>query len=769
MNAMTQVHSRAGRYIAKRLTFILLVLVCCLAKAQLPAAFKTVYGCTNPNTGTSGRDWGTAAAPVYLDPGTLKIGNGPAYTSNTIFWVSRETSPGQSVLLSGAFTASPKTVKIALIPKGSIKWQPTVDASTVAVMATSLASTGLSFIIPTTMKSGVYGFAILDPSAPTVYGIANLPEINWMMGVSTVNPARALQDWVINCGAVPGGTLKVYGKNFSAAGYVNLRSATGSVTSIYPTKRDANSLNAYIPGNLAPGQYSLWIGRKPWDVSSSAAVMLTIRPSAKFLADKRTCSTLVGDAHTDNTALLQACLDADVEPASTPQKIAYISIPTGQYVLTGSIAPHSYQVLVGQGRKQSVFLGQPASPVSTWIAAPQYFGMTGIGLKAPANPTLLSTMAGSLYLNRVDIESTTDLSNGNEQMLRLQGPNLQVYNSYLLSNSNLLISGHILDGAVISGNRLVTNQTAWIGINDTQNLDFESNTIYSQGTPVFTGPQSGRGLSLGRGNAAYGLSALSRNLYVGYNSFQNMGDPTAQQIVVDGDGGAYVGHIASSTPTSTVLANMPNWTWMGTSNPEASAISIISGTGIGQYSFIQSYSGQTINLETPWRVLPDATSVIAITQYELNLTYAHNSITNTLGATLVLADSLEGVIEDNIIVNCQGPILISGFGPYGGPAAYGPIINTDVLRNTESVGIGTYLKPTTPYVNGGIAVQDFPGILVSGLLIRGNIVPAEVSIYSTNGQNLVNATLIEQNRATWTPYFPLPTELIQNNFTPTTE
>ena len=73
------------------------------------------------------------------------------------------------------------------------------------------------------------------------------------------------------------------------------------------------------------------------------------------------------------------------------------------------------------------------------------------------------------------------------------------------------------------------------------------------------------------------------------------------------------------------------------------------------------------------------------------MTIAHNTITNTLGASIVLADALEGVIEDNKLTNSGGGILISAFGPYGGPAAFGPVINTDVLRNTIAVGEGNFI------------------------------------------------------------------------------
>jgi hypothetical protein len=202
---------------------------------------------------------------------------------------------------------------------------------------------------------------------------------------------------------------------------------------------------------------------------------------------------------------------------------------------------------------------------------------------------------------------------------------------------------------------------------------------------------------------------------VGYNTFQHMGSKDQQIITNDGDGGSYYGPIASSTPGTVVLADDPAWNWMGTTNPQASSMAIISGTGAGQYSFVKSYSGRTINLMTPWKVVPDETSLVVISQYELYMTFAHNTITNTLGTSIVLADALEGVIEDNVLLTPVMGFLIAAFGPYGGPAAYGPVINTDVLRNTIAVGKGELIFPDRVPNVAGIGIRIFPAVYSQAL------------------------------------------------------
>ena len=160
------------------------------------------------------------------------------------------------------------------------------------------------------------------------------------------------------------------------------------------------------------------------------------------------------------------------------------------------------------------------------------------------------------------------------------------------------------------------------------------------------------------------------------------------------------------------------------------------------------------------------TSVVVIAQYELNMTIAHNTITNTLGRSIVLADALEGVIEDNVLTNSGGGILISAFGPYGGPAAYGPVMNTDVLRNTIAVGAGDFIVHDQDFYIWGIGVQDFPGCLALRSHDSGNVVPSVNAIYSTDGVNGISANVIEQNQAYWQALFSTAGFLVQDNSPP---
>ncbi len=599
--------------------------------------------------------------------------------------------------------------------------------------------------------------------------------MNWAVGVPLgTDTSTALQHQVYDCGVESGESLRLFGKNFVTSNDVILQSSSGAAYALKPSKIDSNSIAVEVPSTLSPGKYNIWVGSIPWSATSSPASQITVYSPPSFTVTYAICSNLVGDGKTDNRSLFQQCLKQNA-PASGSNQLVYITIPEGNFVLTGGIQPYPYEFLVGSSPTTSNFIGKPqGSAPNAWFLIPQYFGMANISFQAPANIRLLYSSgaatgdpatAGHLFFENVNFQSISDASNGLEQMFLLSGPDIQVYNSVFLSTSNQVFDINFGDGAIVSGNQMLLNGVTGLGLSDSQNIIFENNLIHSQ-NPLGQGPNgmsAGAGLGISRANSQWGPSAISQDVYVGYNTFKNMGSLGQQIITNDGDGGSYFGPIASSTAGTVILANDPAWNWMGTTNYESSAIAIISGTGVGQYSLVKSYSARTINLVTPWKVLPDSTSVIVISQYELNMTIAHNTISNTLGSSIVLADSLEGVIEDNVITNSDRGILISAFGPYGGPASYGPVMNTDVLRNTIAVGAGNLIAPSVLNGPAGLGIQDMPGCLVSGLLIRDNVVPAVDNIYSTDGMNGISATVIEQNRANWLLTFPNPGFLIQDN------
>ena len=633
-----------------------------------PSTLGHVTGCTSPYANPSpGGSYGVYNALYFtVNPQTTLIGV-PSYTSNTIFWTSREAKPGESVLMTGAFTGESKTVRVASIPPGTVDWHSVVKARGTVIPTTQQGTTGLSFLVPLSFPEGVYGFEIDDPSAPPILGLANEPSLEWAIGVpSTTDPRAALQSQVHDCGAEPGEILRIFGKNFSASNQIILEAMDGSDTLIEPIELDSNSISAQVPESLGAGQYYLWVGSDPWSATSSPAVSLSVIARPHVAIRNAECSVLVGDGKTDNTLLLQSCLDKNA-PKAVPGSLVYINIPSGVFVLTNGITIRSGEILVGTAPSDTQIIGESPDPQpNAWFTVPQYAGMANLAIKA-RNATYLvtgsdltgnPTDSGHVFLNNMVFDSTPAGSNsGTWGMVALSGPDLQVYKSTFLSGTVENLGIYKGDGVLVSDNTFIDNNSLSHFDGD-QNIIVENNSVYSETGPAPNNPGS---LYFTRCFCVDSNPYVTRNEYIGYNTIRDLGSAIGQLINFDGGAGAYYGPVASSTMETIVLADDPSWVWTGTGDLEGVSVAIVLGTGVGQQSFIKSVNGRTITLESPWKVMPDSTSVVVITASEQNLIIAHNTITNTLGTSIWVARSVDAVIEDNLLSNSGQGILPLGF------------------------------------------------------------------------------------------------------------
>ena len=513
-----------------------------------------------------------------------------------------------------------------------------------------------------------------------------------------------------------------------------------------------------------------------WSLSST--VPLTILSPSVLAIGSAQCSTLVGNGLIDNTQLLQSCLDTNAPTAGGTQ-IRYLRIPVGTFLLRSAVTVRPGEVLIGSSSTSTKFIGTPNGPQpDAWFTLSQYTGLANISIDAPNAVALVAgsdlsgnpMLSGHQFLENLDLNSTPSGSNVHTwNMVGLAGPDLQVYNSRFLSGTNVGLRIDYGDGAIVSGNTFINN-LAENYFNADQNLIIEANTVYSELGPGPSGNDNGNAaFDLVRTFCVYCQSMVTRNEYIGYNTIHDLGmlSHDMQVIQMDGGAGAYYGSVASSTVDTVVLADDPNWVRTGTGDLEGISVAIVLGQGVGQQSFIKSVDGRAITLKTPWKVIPDSTSLVVITAAEPNLIIAHNTISNTQGVTICPFRMVDAVIEDNVLVDSGMGIFLWGQGPYGGASAFDPNIDVDVLRNNIETGTGEYLYVSPLDYGAGIGIEDNDAIMVSGLMIRNNYVTPLQSIYSTNGVNGINASVVERNRANWVDNGYKSRELlIQNNVSP---
>jgi hypothetical protein len=742
--------------------------------ALMPTSqMATLTGCDNPNTSQINGDWGPDVNAEYiaLSNKTQLIG-APVYTSNAIFWMSRENAPGRSILMAGAFTGAPKTAKVAVIPSGTMGWKSLLAASSQSIPTKQQGTTGLSFIVPPGLGNGVYGFEIDDPTAHPLYGLANVPEIDWLVGVPAVpSPATALKTQVHDCAAEPGEILRIFGKNFVQSDRIILQPATGAPITINPSAANPTALSAQVPSNIHPGAYYLWIGNPHWDATSSPMAIIFILDASTAAVVNAACNSLVMDGTTDNKSALQQCLDVSA-PDSNGTQIEHITLPAGDISLSSGIVLHPYQILSGASKDATRIIGKVPRQ-TPWLTLPQNSGLSDLSVTTPDGAPTVANLhcdlgypnnTGHAFIMNVHIESTpVDGDAGTISTISLCGPDIQIYGS----SFNAATFGDAYGvgfgaGSVISGNTFDTGN-GFLSIGASQNTVVEENQFTSATFPSAIGNAA---ISSGRAFWHNGPSLISRNLYIGSNSFHDMGSQINNTVITtDGGGGSYYGTVTSSTSDTVTLANDPNWRWLGLTYPPGAFVVIIKGTGAGQYSPVSAWDERTVTVSKPWIVPPDSTSWVEIVFVQTNLSVVRNTFTDTINAAVSLGDSAELVIEDNNLTNAGSGIVTRAYGPYGGPEAFGPVLNADILRNVISVGTGNYIVPSPNTNRGGIGVFDGYGCISSGEMIRDNVLPSIQTFYNTNGFNGVSATVIENNVGKW--YGPNSEQfLVQNNTAP---
>lgn len=106
---------------------------------------------------------------------------------------------------------------------------------------------------------------------------------------------------------------------------------------------------------------------------------------------------------------------------------------------------------------------------------------------------------------------------------------------------------------------------------------------------------------------------------------------------MDGGGGAYTGGVATATSTTVTLASAPFGPGSGTYVPHynllswnGAAVMVLNGTGAGQWRRVVGRTGprgaeRLWKVDTPWTVLPDASSQIQIAPLRGHILLAENS------------------------------------------------------------------------------------------------------------------------------------------------
>lgn len=638
----------------------------------------------------------------------------PVYTARDerIFWISPTAEPGDKVLIKGAFTGTPKEIELALAQQNKSFTNAAV------VNATPMGATGITFEIPKSMPNGVYQFRI--GKNDKLIGTINQPTISWTEGIGARITPDAVQ---------LGDSLLIVGTNLPDKGYVILK-GKNEIAISYSASTVGKRIMIKIPETVILQQYYLQVSaNKSSTAASSNSYPINIIKNEALPVKEINCSRLIGDGITDNTAVLQ-----DYLKETSSQYRLYFKIPMGTFLFSKQLVLSPNQFLVGTGREKTILKAQApdASVPNIWIKATSHFGLMQLSCEAPVKDALVGNYDNAN--NKSSLMPLEDIVIDNINMtcashsdafvtkvspttlLKIAGKNITIINS-LFNNvqrrssqplpkftDNAAIRVYPISGSIIRNNKFELGDWGLaLYIIGYQNALVEKNEVIGKTKT----PGAGCGFSVGISK----VLDHSRNILVLDNRIENITSNNREAITTDFAAGTYTGMITKSDNQTTTLPIQPKWTFQGQSFvPNNYIATIIAGRGVGQYRYIQSTQNNTITLDTPWDIVPDATSAISITLSQTNVQIVRNDIYNS-GRLQFYGNVFNGEISNNYINSSLGIMLHSAI--YMCTSV--PLQNIAITSNEFS---GKVAQSTTDNM-GMIVRSNFNGD-ISGIVINNN-------------------------------------------------
>jgi hypothetical protein len=672
----------------------------------------------------------------------------PSYSpaDEKIVWTSGPARPGDSVVVTGAFSPEPKTIQLASLNHVTGNWQAAVDKAASTTKPVSQGPESIVFQLPDNLPAGATGFRISNSAGIELYGRANLPEIYWLMGVPSAAHQSDPGEEIAASIAAKGDLIRVFGRNFGPNPELVLRAANGNEYVVASSFRSEWTVSASVPAMLSDGRYTVMVRSEPGNANTGSAPVpvqiVTRRVLRVHTLDARSCGARGDGVHDDSTAI-QSCLD---QAAKTGTAVVQFDAETYLLGHSISIPPHIY--LKGAGRNKTIFKANIAGASAPLLSGASYFGLSCMTIDSPSVPRVLGSEAGGAGhvlidnvaisgLNRnalptslpdlgAQLKLSAALARGDKDAVNLTGNDIRILNSEIVSAGRALILTNA-HGVYLSGDVVTDGPYGWYSIVNSTGVIFEKSRINGVN-------------DMASGGSYAGTIGISQDIYTAGNTYERMPAANGEAFTSDGPGGAYFGALASANGTHLKLAGDPNWknrSWAG------SSVAILGGRGAGQYRLIQRWSGREIDTEKSFDIPPDKNSIVTVVPTQRHYILVNNRITDAGIGLQFYGTIFDSIIADNALTRSGGIFLHAA--PYGDgiqPNLFVQILDNTILRR------GTFRGGAqNPNVNdpGLVQVQCAPPSLSLGIVLRGNRLGAEAMVKVLNPNDSVHGMVVEKN------------------------
>ncbi len=583
-----------------------------------------------------------------------------------VFWVSDPVLPNETVLATGEDMSSVTNVRVTRLddatPTGSFTTANVPAKAWRDVKPVQITARSIKFVVPADWKAGVYECQMVAGTDVSKTVTINAPDPWWMQ-----SDGRAT--------GTPGGWLRVFGKslNFGGTSRAELRDASGAKTVITAGSGDGFALKFNLPKSLKLGKYTVYVhngngGDSSWvKVGTLNVAQPEAWPSQVFNVmdyygaskDQEIRKTLgKGSPALDRTDAVQAALS---KANAAGGGVVYF--PEGAYSIRGAIAVPAHTILRGAGQgRVSLWWGNGQFALDggsdqrrindAYSTPPRLitggaFGLEDMTIIAPRQYDCVIDAGDDFEMQRVKVlVNRFWVRDGTREdgMTVLMGKYGTVTDCDILAKGlGIAFSNGI--GDVIARNRVQAGKCP-ISLQTADGMIVEDNQFISLDPTAYIN-----------------LSNVGRNLYYAHNRHEaEFGVQSDFSWTFDGSGVAYQGAVATADGTQLTLAKDPSYpSWEPESSPiwKRGVVCVLAGKGTGQLRFVTANAGRSWQVDRPFDVSPDTSSVVCIVPFRGRTLMIGNHFEDSGWVNLGYGTSIDVVCANNSMYRC-GALLNYG-------------------------------------------------------------------------------------------------------------
>jgi Pectate lyase superfamily protein len=626
-----------------------------------------------------------------------------------IFWASDPIGPGETLMIQGHAFTGDVVVEATPGPAQQLERLEILDKTNQCIKA----------LIPIKWKSDVYGVRVTT-AAGSASTLLNRPGDTW---------------WVGDLGdrQTPGGQFRIVGRNMVGDTKAVRVRLTGQGNVDVPVEEaEVYTLTARLPANVPTGQYKLQVHNgRGGDAGWSDPMEFVVEHARKWPQTVFNVKDFgaIGNGMVDDTAAIQAAL---AKAGSNGGGIVYF--PRGRYDVRDTLMVPRFTVLKGDKREWVELLWPNQPKAFVLVRGSNSFGLEDITLAAfnyldgiESDEGSMAT-SGDVFLRRIRVRAlrysrlksmdevhqrfvdSTPHSEGGCTVL-IGGRNIEITDCDLYgSGRGLALTG--VRGGRVSGNKIHNGRYGWYTLSGMDGLIFENNEII--GADLMSA-----GGSLNTFYHSYGC----KNLYFANNTIKTVFGSDREGTSSDGGGGNHTGHIDSANGVQLVLSDEPRMIadiWYKEAKP-GMGVYILDGRGAGQWRRVVGQQGLTVEIDRPWVVAPDCTSIVSISTFQGNYILVGNDYSDSTCAIQMFGISIGHVIARNTSARAGG-FHVWGL-CYGSvqPSWYCQMVGNEIVEGNGILGPCNEAPAKDSHIAAmGPPIPGYNSPLVRCVVIRGN-------------------------------------------------